>query len=126
MIDVDGLKPINDHYGHRMGDEALKEIAKRIVCNTHHEDLVARLGGDEFAVILSPIANAEFAKSAMNRIAKACDLPFFFDNIQLDLGASIGLALYPEDSASLEELIECADLKMYDAKRIKKLQKQGM
>ena len=123
MIDVDGLKPINDHYGHRMGDEALIEIAKRIVCNTHNKDLVARLGGDEFAVILSSIGNAEFAKSAMNRIAQACDLPFVFENIQLDLGASIGLALYPEDSMCLEELIECADLKMYDAKRLKKLQK---
>ena len=120
MIDVDGLKPINDQYGHRLGDEALKEIGKRIVNATRHDDVVARLGGDEFAVILSGVANQEIAKKAMNRIVEACGLPFIFENVKLDMGASVGLALFPEDGLELNKLIEFADLKMYENKRIRK------
>lgn len=120
MIDMDGLKPINDQFGHRMGDAALKEIAKRILTNAHHDDLVARLGGDEFAVILTSIANQDIAKSAMNRIANACGLPFVFENVRLNMGASIGLAVYPEDAHGLDQLLECADLKMYKNKRERK------
>ena len=120
MIDMDGLKYINDIHGHRLGDAALKEIATRIKSSTRQEDLVARLGGDEFAVILTTVANQELAKTAMNRIAEACGLPFVFENISLKIGASIGLALYPSDSLKVEDLIEHADLNMYVNKRAKK------
>lgn len=120
MLDMDGLKPINDGYGHRIGDEALKEIAQRILKNTRHDDLVARLGGDEFAIILSPLETTEHAKAAMNRIAEACHLPFVFENIHLKLGASIGLAMYPHDALQLEHLLEHADLQMYQSKKLKK------
>ena len=120
MIDMDGLKPINDHYGHRLGNEALKEIAKRIDGSTRKEDLVARLGGDEFAVILTSVADQELAKNAMNRIVEACGLPFVFENIKLNMGASVGLALFPENAIELNQLIEFADLKMYENKRARK------
>lgn len=120
MIDMDGLKPINDQYGHRLGDEALKEIARRIVNNTRQNDLVARLGGDEFAVILSSVADQELATSVMNRVAQVCGLPFVFENIKLTIGASVGLAFYPMDAAELNQLIECTDQKMYAHKRQKK------
>lgn len=120
MIDMDGLKPINDQYGHRLGDEALKEIGKRILNVTRRDDVVARLGGDEFAVILSGVANQDIARKAMNRIVEACGLPFIFENVKLDMGASVGLALFPEDGLELNKLIEFADLKMYENKRIRK------
>lgn len=120
MIDMDGLKPINDQYGHRLGEEALKEIARRIVNNTRQNDLVARLGGDEFAVILSSVADQELATSVMNRVAQVCGLPFVFENVKLTIGASVGLAFYPVDAAELNQLIECADQKMYAHKRQKK------
>ena len=120
MIDMDGLKPINDQYGHRLGDEALKEIAKRIARVIRQDDLVARLGGDEFAVILSGIGDLEIAKSAMNRIVEACGLPFIFENIKINMGASVGMALFPEDGLELNKLIECADMKMYVNKRERK------
>jgi len=121
IIDMDGLKPINDQYGHRLGDEALKEIGKRIVNITRHDDLVARLGGDEFAVILSSLGDQELAKKVMNRIVEACGLPFVFENVKLTMGASVGLALFPEDGIELNKLIEFADLKMYEHKRSRKM-----
>lgn len=121
IIDMDGLKPINDQYGHRLGDEALKEIGKRIVNITRHNDLVARLGGDEFAVILSSLGDQELAKNVMNRIVEACGLPFVFENVKLTMGASVGLALFPEDGIELNKLIEFADLKMYEHKRSRKM-----
>ena len=120
MIDMDGLKPINDQFGHRIGDAALKEIAQRILSETRQDDLVARLGGDEFAVILTNIANHELAKAAMNRIAESCGLPFAFEQVSLKIGASIGLALFPEDAQSIDQLVEMADLKMYANKRMRK------
>ena len=120
MIDMDGLKPINDQFGHRIGDAALKEIAQRILSETRQDDLVARLGGDEFAVILTNIANHELAKAAMNRIAESCSLPFAFEQVSLKIGASIGLALFPEDAQSIDQLVEMADLKMYTNKRMRK------
>ncbi len=120
MIDMDGLKPINDQYGHRAGDAALKEIAQRIVSQTRNEDLAARLGGDEFAVILTSIADVDLAAKAMNRIAETCGLPFVFENINLKIGASIGLAIFPEDAQSVEQLMDSADVKMYANKRARK------
>ncbi|WP_151812213.1 sensor domain-containing diguanylate cyclase [Acinetobacter bereziniae] len=121
MIDMDGLKPINDQYGHRLGDEALKEIGKRIVSITRQDDLVARLGGDEFAVILSSLADQDLANKVMNRIVEACGLPFVFENVKLNMGASVGLAFFPEDALELNKLIEFADLKMYEHKRARKV-----
>lgn len=121
MLDMDGLKPINDQFGHRFGDVALQEIAQRIVKNTRQDDLVARLGGDEFAVILSSIPEQEMVKTAMNRIVQACGLPFVFENMQIKLGASVGYALFPNDAENIEQLLECADLKMYENKRDKKI-----
>ncbi|MDM1756587.1 MULTISPECIES: sensor domain-containing diguanylate cyclase [Acinetobacter] len=120
MIDMDGLKHINDEYGHRLGDIALKEIADRIKKSIRHDDLVARLGGDEFAVILSSVENQALAKTAMNRISEACGLPFVFENIDLKIGASLGLAIFPKDAQSIDQLIECADLNMYEDKRERK------
>lgn len=121
MIDMDGLKPINDQYGHRVGDAALKEIGQRILKHTRNQDLAARLGGDEFAVILTNIADIDLATKAMNRIAETCGLPFAFENVSLKIGASIGLAVYPEDAQSIDQLLETADLKMYQNKRERKM-----
>lgn len=120
MIDMDGLKGINDLHGHRLGDVALKEIAQRIKQSLRHDDLVARLGGDEFAVILASVENQELARQAMNRISETCGLPFVFENLDLKIGASLGLAIYPKDAEGIDQLIECADLNMYHDKRSRK------
>jgi diguanylate cyclase (GGDEF)-like protein len=121
IVDMDGLKLINDQFGHRYGDTALIEIAKRLSQNIRKNDLVARLGGDEFAIILPSVENYDVAKQMTVRLVDACSQPFSFENIYLKIGASIGLAIYPHDSLELQQLIDVADLNMYGEKKKRKL-----
>lgn len=120
MLDMDGLKPINDTYGHRAGDGAIKEIATRISGETREVDTVARLGGDEFSVVLPSVGSCQFALATAARIADRCGQPFTFEDRSLKVGASIGLAIYPDDGEQPDELIEYADQLMYQTKREKK------
>lgn len=120
-IDMDGLKPINDLLGHRAGDAALKEVGARLSDACRKNDTVARVGGDEFGIILSRVNGRGNAKEKCQQLTEKISLPFQFENRDLNLGASIGLALYPEDGQSVDELIETADQCMYENKRDRKL-----
>lgn len=122
-IDMDGLKQINDQYGHRFGDEAIKEIANRLVNAVGKEDLVARLGGDEFAIILNHISESDEVLSASAHIEQLCQMPFEFEGETLQMSASIGHAVFPNEAASIEKLQEIADLRMYKCKRERKNQR---
>lgn len=122
-IDMDGLKPINDQYGHRAGDAAIREVANRINSASRRSDTVARLGGDEFGVILSHVHDREGARVQSERLAKQIDAPFIFGQQQLPLGASIGCAIYPDDGKHIEEIIDKADHSMYEIKRSRKMQR---
>ncbi|MEI7688494.1 MAG: sensor domain-containing diguanylate cyclase [Planctomycetota bacterium] len=121
MVDMDGLKPINDRYGHRAGDAAIQEMARRLGVDARQSDTVARLGGDEFAIVLSTVADRASADLAMERIAERCNRPFTFEDRPLPLGASLGVALYPDDAVDPANLIEMADQAMYAAKRKRKI-----
>jgi diguanylate cyclase (GGDEF)-like protein len=125
MIDMDGLKPINDVHGHRAGDAAIVEIAARIAKGSRNSDTVARLGGDEFAVLLFKVDAGDGARLAARRIADRCDKPWHFEGQPLKIGASVGLAVYPDDGDQPEVLIEKADQAMYEAKRAKKAGRGG-
>jgi diguanylate cyclase (GGDEF)-like protein len=120
VLDVDGLKPINDTFGHRAGDAALQEIARRIASELRQSDTVARFGGDEFAYLLSTVPDRESAQVVAQRIASRCNRPFDFEGQQLEIGASIGVAIGPDDGDEPEVLLELADRDMYAAKRRKK------
>lgn len=122
-IDMDGLKPINDLLGHRAGDAALKEVGARLSDACRKNDTVARVGGDEFGIILSRVNGRGNAKEKCLQLTEKISLPFQFEDRVLNLGASIGLALYPEDGNSIDELIESADQSMYENKRERKLGK---
>ncbi len=122
-LDMDGLKPINDRYGHRAGDAAIRETAQRIRRISRQSDTVARLGGDEFAIILPDIACRDSALSHAGRIAAEISQPFAFEDRALDLGASIGVATFPLDGTEPDALIEQADRAMYETKRSRKVQR---
>ena len=128
MIDMDNLKHINDNYGHKTGDIALKEFAKRITVETRQSDTVARLGGDEFAIILPNIENRESAYLIMQRISERCEQPFVFNGATLKISASVGVAICPDDGVQSDILIEKADQRMYFIKHQKKItmQKNGI
>lgn len=120
MIDMDGLKPINDNHGHRAGDAALIEIGRRLSNETRESDTVARLGGDEFAVILVNVTDERDARLAALRMTDHCECPFSFEGTALKMGASIGVSIYPDHCSTANQLIESADLEMYQRKRERK------
>lgn len=122
MVDMDGLKSINDNYGHQVGDEALIEMARRIQETSRETDTVARLSGDEFAIVLAPISSREGLIDVERRLSARSDKPMAYQDKQLPLGASIGSALYPYDGDSSDALLSYADSKMYINKRQRKQQ----
>ncbi|SCK24851.1 sensor domain-containing diguanylate cyclase [Vogesella sp. LIG4] len=122
MIDIDGLKAINDQHGHRTGDALIMEFSRRLKLATRESDTAARLGGDEFGVVLDSLERAEGAASAMHRIETEIAAPFVFENLQYQLQASIGAALVPTDGVEPEKIMEVADQRMYTVKRLHKAQ----
>lgn len=116
FIDLDNFKSINDTLGHTMGDELLQEVARRFAGCLRECDTIARLGGDEFAVILPEIAQQENAAVLAEKLLAVLEEPVVLAEQALHVAASIGIALFPDDAGSVEELIRSADSAMYRAK----------
>ncbi|MBF0447671.1 MAG: sensor domain-containing diguanylate cyclase [Magnetococcales bacterium] len=116
FIDLDHFKPVNDTYGHAVGDLLLKAVATRLVKQIRKEDTAARVGGDEFTVILRNIRSKEDAGRLADKILKHLLSPFDLDSISIKIGASIGISIFPDDSENLQTLLEKADQAMYHAK----------
>jgi diguanylate cyclase (GGDEF)-like protein len=119
-LDMDGLKGINDNYGHRAGDAALQEVALRIKFSLRESDTVSRLGGDEFGILADTTAGREDIHALIHRVNQEITQPFTFEGEVIPLRASIGYALFSEDGIELEVLIEKADRAMYEVKRKQK------
>ncbi|HEY0845680.1 MAG TPA: diguanylate cyclase [Noviherbaspirillum sp.] len=116
-IDIDNFKQVNDSLGHAAGDLLLQEVALRLKQCVRDEDTVARLGGDEFVVLLEEIHAPQDALAAAEKIRRAVHLPITIDQLALRTVASIGVALYPEHGANVEQLLQHADKAMYQEKR---------
>jgi diguanylate cyclase (GGDEF)-like protein len=117
FLDLDKFKQINDTFGHEAGDELLRQVAARLTAAVRVADVVARLGGDEFVVLIEGRAAAGNAARVAQKIAMACALPFDIGNQRLKTAASIGIAIYPQDGADAQTLMNNADTAMYHAKR---------
>lgn len=120
FIDLDGFKRVNDTLGHTMGDNLLKEVAQRLRANIRESDTVARMGGDEFTIILSNLQDIESAASMARKLIKAVNQPIDLDGNSCNVGASIGIAVYPDHAVNTKDLINAADDAMYQAKAIGK------
>lgn len=114
-IDLNKFKFVNDRYGHHTGDRVLETVGKRIKSIVRRGDLVARFGGDEFVFFL-PDSNEETAKEVVKRIIDRITLPILVNGVQFCLGMSAGIAIFPKDGKTAEELIMNADKAMYEAK----------
>jgi diguanylate cyclase (GGDEF)-like protein/PAS domain S-box-containing protein len=117
LVDLDRFKEINDSLGHSAGDAVLKEVAGRVRRALRDSDTVARIGGDEFCVVLEDCESREKLAVAAAKLRHVLEDPIAAESREMFTGASIGLAVYPEDGDSIEDLIKHADIAMYDAKR---------
>jgi diguanylate cyclase (GGDEF)-like protein/PAS domain S-box-containing protein len=117
MMDLDKFKQINDALGHAYGDQLLRDVAKRLNTIVDGAGLVARLSGDEFAVVINSAIAADNARELSERVSSAfCDTPFSIGARQVYVNVSIGIAVYPRDCKTVDELLVGADLALYRAK----------
>lgn len=117
FVDLDGFKAVNDRLGHEAGDMILHQVAVRLVARVRASDTVARYGGDEFTVILNQISNAQDVGRVAQSIVDELTRPFTAKRETVMIGASVGVALYPEHAETAEALIRLADKAMYEVKR---------
>jgi diguanylate cyclase (GGDEF)-like protein len=116
FLDCDRFKVINDSLGHLVGDQLLKALAKRLQDCLNNEDIIARFGGDEFVIILDDIKNLENVIQITESILKELALPFYLDEHEIFMGASIGILLGNRDYKDPNHLLRDADIAMYQAK----------
>ncbi|HMV63291.1 MAG TPA: diguanylate cyclase [Zoogloea sp.] len=116
FVDLDRFKPVNDAYGHAVGDDLLREVSRRMKLCLRESDTLARLGGDEFVVLLAPVDAADDARIVAQRILQTVEEPFYIADHRLSVSASIGIALYPDQGVDDLALMKAADDAMYVAK----------
>ena len=119
-IDLDKFKQVNDVYGHLVGDQYLQEVALRMKRQLRGVDMLARLGGDEFAVLLPRVRNRAKVEEIALRLDRSFEEPFPIEGLVLHGSASVGIALYPEDGVTKDDLLSAADAAMYVAKKTRR------
>ncbi len=117
FVDLDRFKEVNDAYGHDVGDAVLAAAAERLWQCVRHSDTVARLGGDEFVVLTPGIGKVRNALAIAAKIVAAMRVPFSVGDRTCQVGASVGISLFPDDARSEEPLLRLADAAMYQAKK---------
>ncbi|MCF8476530.1 MAG: EAL domain-containing protein [Pseudolabrys sp.] len=118
LIDLDRFKAINDTLGHPIGDKLLKQVASRLSTEMASADMIARFGGDEFVVLQAGPLNHQTAQSLAQRLAATLNDPFEIDGHRIDIGASIGVSMAPDDGTDADQLLKKADMALYAAKKL--------
>lgn len=117
FIDLDGFKPINDEFGHDVGDIALKMVADRYGACVRESDVLCRLGGDEFVIMFVGMHDREVIEERAKKVLEMTNEPFWIEGNRLRMGASIGISVAPEDGEDAETILNAADESMYAAKQ---------
>jgi diguanylate cyclase len=115
-LDLDHFKPVNDRFGHPVGDALLAAVAQRLSGLTRSSDTVARLGGDEFVIVQVGIQHRDEAEMLARRIIRTLSTPFSIDGHEIRIGTSVGISMLPRDGMTMEEAISCADTALYASK----------
>jgi len=116
-MDIDHFKPVNDTYGHNVGDALLRAFSARLTYTLRASDTIGRLGGDEFTIIMERIARPEDAAVIAAKIVAAMQVPFELDGIRVAVSASIGLAYFRDGALDPDALLKEADVMLYQAKQ---------
>jgi diguanylate cyclase (GGDEF)-like protein/PAS domain S-box-containing protein len=116
FIDLDRFKTINDSLGHQTGDVLLKMVAQRLHFSIRDVDTVSRFGGDEFVVLLNGVNGSDEALQIAQRLLDTLRAPYVVDTLALNVSCSVGIAMFPDDAADMDELMRHADAAMYQAK----------
>ena len=115
-IDLDGFKEVNDNFGHIVGDQLLREVSQRLLHSVRQSDMVGRLGGDEFLVMLYDVEGLDSTIDIVRKIINYLAQPYHIGNRDIQISASIGVAIYPDHATHVDELLKRADKLMYRAK----------
>ena len=124
-MDLDRFKPVNDTYGHDVGDELLKGVSQRLQSCIRSRDYAFRLGGDEFALLLIGPMGPEACASKMNLICEMIAVPYEIEGNTVSVGASCGYALYPAESVDVQQVCYIADQRMYENKQANHARQDG-
>lgn len=116
VMDLDGFKQVNDVFGHPAGDEALRELGRRIASSLRNSDTVARVGGDEFALLLEDLKSTEQCSVVAEKVLASIQQPLQVEGQEIHLNASIGIACFPTDGQESRALLKAGDEALYQAK----------
>jgi diguanylate cyclase (GGDEF)-like protein len=116
FLDLDRFKPVNDHWGHAIGDQLLQEAAQRMTSALRASDTVGRIGGDEFVMLVLDVGSHEDVVAVAEKIRCALRAPYSIEGREISISATIGIAIYPDHGKEITELVGHADMAMYRAK----------
>lgn len=115
-LDLDKFKPVNDHFGHKIGDRLLQKVADRLTRSVRETDTVTRLGGDEFAVLLENITDLRMTEKLLKHIVDTLCEVYRIDDYTIEIGVSAGISIYPDHGTDAKTLLHHADIAMYEIK----------